>query len=364
MSFNLVDLIKNELGDVVLDQVTSLLGESKENTTNAVSAAIPGVLENIVTSSSKPGGANVLASTLGDMDDGLLGKFASMLGGGNHASLIGTGGKLLGSILGGSGVSKIATIISRFSGIKSQSATSIIGLLAPVILGVIRKKMSSDNLDAQGLMSMLQGQKDNIAQAVPVGMQNLVESETIERSVQRPMVETSEGSGLGKWLWLPLLLLAGFLAYKFLPPLLQEGELGAINSPVSGIEETTDNIKQSVESSIEEVATETSGYAKIGSDFGSVINGVSDTFTNVTDVESAKAALPQLKEATSKLGALSELFNKLPESGKSAISGTASNQVSNLQPIIDKVTAIPGVGAVLKPATDSLMQALSAFTAS
>lgn len=360
MSFNLVDLIKNELGDAILDQVTSLLGESKENTGNALSAAIPGILENLVTSSSKPGGANNLVNTLGSMDDNLLGNVASMLSGGNHSSLIETGAKLLGSLIGSGGISKIATTIARFSGIKSQSASSIIGLLAPIILSVIRKKMSSDNLDANGLLSMLQGQKDNIAQAVPAGMQNLLDSETTES----PRMETSRGPRWGKLLWIPLFLLVGLFAYFYLPTLLpQDSELDAINPQISALEEATDNIKQSIENSISDVATDSSDYVNIGSDLGNVINSVSDTFSSVIDADSATAALPQLSEATSKLGGISELFNELPDPAKSAISNIAANKISSLQPIIDKIIEIPGVGPILKPAIDTLMAKLTEFTA-
>ena len=355
MSFNLVGLIKNELGDAVLDQVTNLLGETKENTGNALNGAVSGILENLVTSSSKAGGADNLVNTLGNMDDNLLGNFASMLVGGNHSSLIETGGKLLGSLLGGGAISKIATSIARFSGIKSQSASSLIGLIAPVILGVIRKKMSSDNLDAKGLLSMLQGQKDNITQATPAGMQNLIGSETTER----PRMETSRGPRWDKLLWIPLFLLVGLFAYFYLPKLLPlDSELDAI-TPLDGIvqEKVID-----IENSVNDAAPDSSGYVNIGSDLGNVINNVTDTLTSVTDEQSATAALPKLTEASSKLGALSELFNKLPDPAKSAISNIAADKITSLQPLIDGIIKIPGVGPILKPAIDSLTQKLTEFT--
>lgn len=362
MSFNLVDLIKNELGDVILDQVTSLLGESKESTGNALNAAIPGVLENLVASASEANGADNLANTLGSMDDNLLGSFASMLSGGNHSSLIETGVKLLGSLIGGGGISKIATTIARFSGIKSQSASTLIGLLAPVVLSVIRKKMSSDNLDAKGLLSMLKAQKDNIAQAVPAGMLSLPDSETSKP----PRVETSRGIRWGKLLWIPLFLLVGLFAYFYLPTLLpQDSELDNPNlseNNVSTLEEVTNNIKQSIVNSVSDEAPGASDYVNIGSDLGNVINSVSDTFTTVTDADSATAALPQLTEATSKLGAISELFNQLPDSAKSAVSNIAGNKITSLQPIIDRIIEIPGVGPILKPAIDTLMTKLATFS--
>ncbi len=355
MSFNLVDLIKNELGDVVIDQVTNLLGESKENTGNAVNGAVSGILESLVSSSEKEGGAANLANTLGGMDDGLLGNFASMLSGGDHSSLIGTGAKLLGSLMGNGAISKIATTIAGFSGIQSKSATSLIGLVAPLILGVIRKKMSSDNLDSNGLLSMLQGQKDNIAQATPAGMLSAMSSDTTQSYQEAPRREVvqEESGGIGKFLWLPLLLLLGALAYFLLPKLMEQGGIAdtiPASNPVSNIE-------------IPDVEP-APDYANIGSDLGNIVNTVTDSLGNITDAESATAALPQLTEATSKIGTLSEVFSKLPAPAQATLSSLAENKISTLQPMLDKVVAIPGVGPILKPALDSLMQKLALFSAS
>jgi len=350
MSFNLVDLIKSELGDVVIDQVTNLLGESKENTENAVNGAVSGILESLVSSSEKEGGAATLVNTLGGMDDGLLGNFASMLSGGNHSSLIGTGTKLLGSLIGNGTISKIATAIAGFSGIQSKSATSLIGLVAPLILGVIRKKMSSDNLDSNGLLSMLQGQKNNIAQATPAGMLSAMgsgSSQSYQEAPRREVVQEQSG-GIGRFLWLPLLLLLGALAYFLLPKLMEQGGITdtvPASNPVSNIEPAPD-------------------YANIGSDLGNVVNTVTDSLGNITDAESATAALPQLTEATSKIGTLSEVFSKLPAPAQATLSSLAENKISTLQPMLDKVVAIPGVGPILKPALDSLMQKLALFSAS
>lgn len=362
MSFNLVDLIKSELGDVVIDQVTNLLGESKENTGNAVNGAVSGILENLVSSSSEDGGSDTLVNTLGSMDEGLLGNFASMLSGGEGSSLIGMGTKLLGSLMGKGAISKIATTIAGFSGIKSKSATSLIGLLAPVILGIIRKKMSSDNLDSNGLLNMLQGQKDNIAQATPAGMLGIADTASMQNDKytktgnnQAPSIEANPRSGFGKiFLWLPLLVLLGLLAY-FLPKLATKE--GSLDIPVV---DTTGTI----ESPTAEINTETPDYVNIGSDLGNIVNGITDSLGSVTDAESATAALPQLTEATAKIGTLSEVFNKLPSPAKATISSLAENKITTLQPLVDKIVAIPAVGPILKPAIDSLMQKLALFSAS
>ena len=363
MSFNLVDLIKNELGDVVLDQVSSLLGETKGNTGNALNGTISGILENILSSSSESGSATKLASTLDGLDDSLVENFSSILTGGNHSSLVETGTKLLGSLLGNFSVSKMATTIANCSGIKNQSASSLIGLIAPVILGVIRKKMRSDNLDANGLLSMLQDQKDNISEAMPAGMVGSFDS----KPDQAARTETSRGPRYGKLLWIPLFLLVGLFGYFYLPALLpHDSELDSpqtADGEPSAFEKAAENIKQTLVTSVTDESNESSDYVNIGSDLGSIINSVTDSLATVTDTETASAALPAISEASSKLEGLSELLNKLPAPAKSAITNIAANKVTSLQLFIDRTLEIPGVGPILKPAIDSLMQRLTAFTA-
>jgi hypothetical protein len=349
MSINLLDLIKNELGDVVIDQVTNLLGESKENTGNAVNGAVSGVLDGLLSSSSIEGGATNLVNTLGGMDDGLLGNFANMLSGGDHSSLIGTGTKLLGSLMGKGVVSKIAIAIAGFSGIKSKSATSLIGLVAPLILSVIRKKMSSDNLDANGLLSMLQGQKDNISKAMPADMLSITDNAKTETD-KTPRMETTQRPRYGKLLWIPIFLLIGLLSYFLLPKLLPyDSELDA---PLTS--DTDDTISA--------IDNEPSDYVNIGSDLGNIVNSVTDTLGTVTDADTATKAAVQITEATSKISTLSEVFNKLPGPAKSTISSLAENKISTLESLINKVVAIPAVGPILKPSLDTLMQTLASFS--
>ena len=114
-----------------------------------------------------------------------------------------------------------------------------------------------------------------------------------------------------------------------------------------------------MEAKVETVVSEIPDYVTVGSDLGSVINNVSDTLLSVADVESATAAVPRLTEATSKLGGLADLFNKLPETAKSSVSSLAANNISALQPTIDKVAGIPGVGSILKPVLDSFNRKIS-----
>lgn len=85
------------------------------------------------------------------------------------------------------------------------------------------------------------------------------------------------------------------------------------------------------------------------------------TLTGVKDAESATAALPDLGKLTEGFGGMTEMFSKMPDAAKTAVAGVFKSSLEQLQPIIDKVMAIPGVEAILKPAIDAMMSKLEAF---
>lgn len=112
-------------------------------------------------------------------------------------------------------------------------------------------------------------------------------------------------------------------------------------------------------------ATEAMAGVEGGSD---MLKKVSEMFGSATtalggikDVDSATAALPELGKVTEGFGGMTEMFGKMPDAAKGAVSGIFRSSIEKLQPMIDKVMAIPGVEAVLKPAIDALMSKLAAF---
>lgn len=87
------------------------------------------------------------------------------------------------------------------------------------------------------------------------------------------------------------------------------------------------------------------------------------TIQGVKDEESATAAVPELEKLTESLGGLTEMYEKLPDAAKKAVSGVFTSSLDKLKPVIDKAMGIPGVEAVLKPAIDALMSKLDSFKA-
>lgn len=336
MSFNLVDLIKDQVGSAVVGQIGGLLGESDDTTAKAVGGAVPGMLDGLLKSVSGSNGGGVLASALNDTDDSLLDNLSGVLGGGGTGSLIETGTKMLGSVLGNNALGSIIGALTGFSGMKRGSANSLMGLLAPIIFGIIKRKLlGSGGINAGSVVDMLTGQKDNIANAMPAGLGN-------QSSPSQPSPVAKQGSSFGKLL--PLVIIGGLLwmGYNYMT-----GQ-STQNTVTDTMESAGDSLDQLTD-------------VNIGNELTNIFSSSTVALGSITDVESAKAAVPALTEATGKLGGLSSLFDKLPGSAKGAVSTVAENGMSSLQAAIDKVEQIPGVGPIIKPVVDGLMEKLAAF---
>ena len=169
MSFNIIDAVKSQLGDAALGQLGSLIGESQDKTKAATGATVPALLASLGNLASKPEGANQLFSALGKQDPGLLGNFANLLGSQGNA-VAQQGNSLLGTLLGNNQLGLLVGALAKFTGLGQGSTSSLIGTLAPLLLGVLNNHSQSQGLNASGLAGLLSGQKQNILGAMPAGL--------------------------------------------------------------------------------------------------------------------------------------------------------------------------------------------------
>ena len=179
MSFNLVDLIKGQLGGPALGQLGSLLGEDNNKTEAALGAAVPGLLSGLTSAANADGGAS-LFNAVNDTDDSMLDNIGGMLTGSNNTNVMNQGSNLLGSLLGNGAAGGLASAVSGLTGIGGKSSSGLMGMLMPIALGILKRKIFGGgggfSQNASGLLSMLNGQKDNVQAAMPSGFQNQLQS--------------------------------------------------------------------------------------------------------------------------------------------------------------------------------------------
>ena len=176
MSFNIVDLVKDQIGGSLMGQMGSMLGDESSLAAGAVDNAVPALLEGLRNSTSTSSGADSLFQAVQDQDDGLLDNLGSMLGGGQGTQVIENGTSMLGTLFGGGGLGSLGGVLSAVSGLSKGGSGSLLGMLAPIVVGVLKRKVIGNGLNAGGLASMLMGQKDNISRSMPVGLTDQLSS--------------------------------------------------------------------------------------------------------------------------------------------------------------------------------------------
>ena len=178
MSFNLVDLVKGQFGGPALGQLGTLLGEDNNKTEAALGAAVPGLLSGLTSAANADGGAS-LFDAVNKQDDSMLDNIGGLLTGGNSSSVMDQGSNMLSSILGGGAAGGLASAVAGLTGIGGRSSSGMMGLLMPIVLGIVKRKVFGGggfSQNAGGLLSLLNGQKDNVQAAMPSGFQNQLQS--------------------------------------------------------------------------------------------------------------------------------------------------------------------------------------------
>jgi OOP family OmpA-OmpF porin len=229
MSSNLLELINENLTGDVVSKLADFLGESPKNTSSALSSAIPSILAGLVNKSTDTQGASTILSLLsqGAHDGGILNNLVNAFSGGEGTSkLLATGATLLSSIFGHK-ADGVVNLIANASGISKTSSNSLLGLLMPIVFGVLGKKVKSEDItSAAGLASFLGSQSGFLKNLLPAGLGSILGIANLNdlgkkaSAAAAHVVEESSG-GFGRflpWLLLPLLLALGWGLFKNLKP--------------------------------------------------------------------------------------------------------------------------------------------------
>jgi hypothetical protein len=242
MTDNIVSAISRFLTPELIGKMASVSGLDRGTTQSAVGAFVPAILSGLADLAAKPGGARQLADAIAEQPAGMLSSLAQTLGGSSMSAEKGSG--ILSSLLGGGVLNTLVSTLSRFVGIGEGSTRTLMGLLAPVVLGILGREQRAAGLETGGLARMLMGQRDQITSAMPVGLSELLSSRVrMQEDTARPEprvyaegrgyeapeahipraatpaarrpVETREPESSWNWAYwvLPLLALGGLLWY-------------------------------------------------------------------------------------------------------------------------------------------------------
>ncbi|MDQ2721334.1 MAG: OmpA family protein [Bacteroidota bacterium] len=218
MAINFLETVKNYFTGEFHNQAANSLGESGSSVSKALSAIIPMGLAGILT---KATSGNDGANSVFDMAKNAATNFSASP---NLSDLHNDEkGSDIPSGIFGSHQSQIEAGISRFAGIQNSSASSLMTMALPVVMGLLGKHASQNNLNPSGLSGFLSSQKDHIMNAMPEGLSSLgalfgLRSPVAAASTMGSNIKTDfdktvadNPKGNSKWL-LPLIIILAAIA--------------------------------------------------------------------------------------------------------------------------------------------------------
>jgi hypothetical protein len=343
---NLVKQIFDQLPSGALGQLSSLLGTDEETTERATAAVVPSFLSVLGRMASSEDGARKLTNTLGSFDTSSLGNVTQALSG-NASSFLGKGTNLLGSLLGDSMTSALASTHSRFTGMSSGLTKTLLGYLAPIVLGKVANQWRSQGGTAQALKSLFADQRENIANAVPAGF-SLADIPDVQET-RTPTYAASQKADIkpviagSSALWLlplALALLGGFFLWQFLSR--------SRDAQVADRKVATTSEKVTVMKPVVPNAVDVPELSVVRGDLGGLFKSLDTTLTDIRDPASAQRAMPALKDLNAKIDTINHVYSRLPESSRTTLRPVIKEQVKIATEKASAVNSIEGIGTDIK----------------
>lgn len=192
MAFNLVQAVEARLSPNTVDQIASHIGQSPATARSAMSAGVLAIVAGLTESGSNKDGAASLLSALRSRER--LGASEEELEKGiQPQNLHERGQTLIASHFGGR-AHQLADAVATSSGLGRHESASIVSMLAPLVSGVLAREVTTRQLDAVGLSSLLRDQRTSLLARgqLPTGIANMLRGGRIEEPVATRPVTAPE----------------------------------------------------------------------------------------------------------------------------------------------------------------------------
>jgi len=176
MAINILELLKTQLGEDRVQLLGKITGNDLSVTKSALNSILPAVVSGLASKGSTSQGAADLLKMISEGSYGAdtLNNLSTTLAGGEGTQNALNSGKNLLNWLFGDRISKVIDWIADANGIGKASATSLLSLAGPVVLGIIGKEVQNSRLSSSGLMSLLANQAGFLKGQTPAGMDNIL----------------------------------------------------------------------------------------------------------------------------------------------------------------------------------------------
>lgn len=215
MATNLVEQLGGMVTGDIVGQIGQFLGEGGPAVQKAVPAALAALVGGVASRGATADGASRILDLVrsgGFGEQTLAGMAASLAGGEATTGLLEKGTALVGSILGDR-AGGIGDWLSSLSGMGKGNAQSLLGLLAPFVMGLIGREAKEKDLGPAGLMGLLTGQGTFLQQAAPAGLAGLLGLSSFSGLGGGAVPAALFSGPMSKVVWLLAGLAVAFLLY-------------------------------------------------------------------------------------------------------------------------------------------------------
>lgn len=160
----------SKIGEGGIEKISQSAGIDSATAKKILAQAGPLITGKMADNTKKSEGLDSLNSALEDHDGSIFNTIEDVI----NPNIDTKGDKILGHIFGGS-KEKITEAVAKNNNIDSGTTSKVLEMVAPLILGQLGSQKKSNNLDAQSIFNILQGEKKASAESGDSMMMNLAQ---------------------------------------------------------------------------------------------------------------------------------------------------------------------------------------------
>lgn len=215
MSNSVVDNLVGLISPQIVDSLASRLGELESAVQKGLQGGSAALLDAIACRATDSGFLERIFALIKSPANDLIP--SSLENARLSPAAVGLGTKFMSQVFG-SQQSNVTDIVGRASGLKPSSATSVLGMAAPLVLGMLAQRVRDENLTPSSLGGVLSAETANIKKFLPSGLGGLLRGAShlaASTLSSAPARVAPEKSGMRLiWPLLALLVLVGLLWYS------------------------------------------------------------------------------------------------------------------------------------------------------
>lgn len=164
---NLLNMTQNFLTPDLLQKFSNVIGQPVDKIQAGLKSVLPTLLLGLVNKGTTTEGAQSIVNLA--KKDGLDPSATPNF---SDATYMEKGNDAVNGIFGAN-LNNITSTLSNSTGMNSSHITKMLGLIAPVVMGLLGSKIKREGLSASGLSGFLGQQKSNLANFIPAGIAGL-----------------------------------------------------------------------------------------------------------------------------------------------------------------------------------------------